>query len=584
MRNAHNNNIPYDQQEENQNGLFFSGLLPPPPPPAVTPDTPAAVVMNSLSASFSRRLNVVDNPPPENPRLEDIEKFAASEMNQLSMNEREQVLYDLHGISEKIPVETPEFLLAKLQEMEEAIQNISDDDKEVYNTALLIDPLYVKNAQFRLKFLRADLFDAAAAAMRYTKHYQAKLELFGRHLLCKDITQDDLQEDEEGTLDCIYSGWLQDLPIRDISGRVVSFMFQKAREPKWTAEAKCRAIWYRRMLNSQDIETQQKGHVLVLFNSEQEADRTSVWKAARIAACLPLRFVAFHMCYLPEYYESQGAALSLGRIAMESYHRHRHRTHTGTMEELKYTLQTFGIPMSALPMDDAGDVPVSYNREVLKKQRMVERHRVSPPTTSTTEEVYGTDTTDGTFHSQQQQQQQYVRFIATPGKNDVLMGRGRSCQEHPGYVAFMDPKKSRCYFDSWLFSSQSFVFLVVSSFFYWTCRNVRFRYLIEQNLERYDATAKHLKMPIALEILKEIHQLGGRFLTPCDAGWKEIDEISAREKVSSCFRSFRKVKGHGKKGAATTSQATQSNSMMMMKRQAEEFSQFSLSDKERRMF
>jgi hypothetical protein len=52
-------------------------------------------------------------------------------------------------------------------------------------------------------------------------------------------------------------------------------------------------------------------------------------------------------------------------------------------------------------------------------------------------------------------------------------------------------------------------------------------------------------MLIALEILDEIHQRGGKVLTPSDTGWIEIDEATAREKVSSCFRSIRKVKGPG---------------------------------------
>jgi hypothetical protein len=100
--------------------------------------------------------------------------------------------------------------------------------------------------------------------------------------------------------------------------------------------------------------------------------------------------------------------------------------------------------------------------------------------------------------------------------------------------------------------------------------------MIEQSLDRYDVTPKHLKMPIALEILKEIHDLGGRFLAPCETGWKEIDEITAREKVSSCFRSFRKVKGCEKKIAPVAT-------LNLPKRQAE-YPEFAFSDKERRFF
>jgi hypothetical protein len=112
--------------------------------------------------------------------------------------------------------------------------------------------------------------------------------------------------------------------------------------------------------------------------------------------------------------------------------------------------------------------------------------------------------------------------------------------------------------------------------FLFSCRNVRFRSMIDQNLDRYDAAPKHLKMPIAFEILKDVQDLGGRFLAPCDLGWKEIDEVTAREKVSSCFRSFRKVKGSEKKKAPALA-------VHAPKRQSE-FPEFSFSEKERRMF
>lgn len=55
---------------------------------------------------------------------------------------------------------------------------------------------------------------------------------------------------------------------------------------------------------------------------------------------------------------------------------------------------------------------------------------------------------------------------------------------------------------------------------------------------------------VALEILCSIQECGGRFLMETTEGWIECDEITAREKVSSCFRSLRKTKGQGQSGGA----------------------------------
>jgi hypothetical protein len=64
--------------------------------------------------------------------------------------------------------------------------------------------------------LRVDLFDPYNVAVHLVRHKEAKLKQFGKELLCKDITQDDL---DEGTLKCFYSGWVQELSIRDVAGQ-----------------------------------------------------------------------------------------------------------------------------------------------------------------------------------------------------------------------------------------------------------------------------------------------------------------------------------------------------------------------------
>jgi hypothetical protein len=182
--------------------------------------------MNGLTAGFGR-LVVMDNPPPENPLPEVVDHIAATELYHLSMEKREQALFDVHGINEDSKdAETQEFLNDRLARMEQSlIHHIAPHDKQAYEMAMTQDAAYVQNPEFRLMFLRCDRFDPDKAAVRFAKHFQAKLELFDSDLLCKDIVQDDL--DEDGALKCLYSGWTQELPVRDISGRLVSVTFQQ---------------------------------------------------------------------------------------------------------------------------------------------------------------------------------------------------------------------------------------------------------------------------------------------------------------------------------------------------------------------
>jgi hypothetical protein len=174
----------------------------------------------------------------ENPSNEDVDQHVAKQLNKMSIEEREIVFYDLHGISEKQKKEDdPGFVVERLAQLREALDKKSPAGKQAYELALKINREYVTNRGFRLKFLRADDYDPYNAALRLVRHFETKLDLFGEELLCKDITQDDLDEE---TLKCLYSGWIQDLPVRDMAGRVVNVGFSKLQDLDMPVKAKVR--------------------------------------------------------------------------------------------------------------------------------------------------------------------------------------------------------------------------------------------------------------------------------------------------------------------------------------------------------
>jgi hypothetical protein len=143
----------------------------------------------------------------------------AKEMYQLSLDERKQALYDLHGIAE-IPQEDPEMVARALGALEEDIQNISK--KDAYETAHSMSPDYVRDPKFRLKFLRANKFDHKSAAQHLVAFFEAKMELFGSDKLTKDIKLKDLSDDDLSVLDTCF---LQVLRGRDSAGRAILCQF-----------------------------------------------------------------------------------------------------------------------------------------------------------------------------------------------------------------------------------------------------------------------------------------------------------------------------------------------------------------------
>ena len=90
-----------------------------------------------------------------------------------------------------------------------------------------INPQFVNDPAFRLKFLRAERYDPKLAVARVARYFDLKLKLFGESKLCKDITYEDLdREDIEG----LKQGFLQILPQRDAAGRAILLVlppFQK---------------------------------------------------------------------------------------------------------------------------------------------------------------------------------------------------------------------------------------------------------------------------------------------------------------------------------------------------------------------
>lgn len=143
------------------------------------------------------------------------------ELNQLSMEERNRALEDVHGVGE-IVKETPELVEESLELLETEINKVRS--RTAYEKAAFMSPSYPKDRDFRLMFLRADFFNPKKAAKRLVSYFDHKLRLFGINKLVKPITLDDLDEED---LRDLHSGSLQVLPQKDRAGRTIIISFHE---------------------------------------------------------------------------------------------------------------------------------------------------------------------------------------------------------------------------------------------------------------------------------------------------------------------------------------------------------------------
>ena len=147
--------------------------------------------------------------------LDDFDQFLANAMTNLSLQKREQVYNEIHGVSKDV-VETQEFIESKLHELQIEINQIAE--KGAFHMALTMAPSHVQDRTFRLMFLRSLAFDTKATAKRLVQHFEVKLRLFGPEKLGKTIELEDLDEDD---LELLHSGCYHALPSTDRSGRTI---------------------------------------------------------------------------------------------------------------------------------------------------------------------------------------------------------------------------------------------------------------------------------------------------------------------------------------------------------------------------
>ena len=327
-------------------------------------------------------------------------------------------------------------------------------------------------------------------------------------------------------------------------------------------------------------EAQKRGVVACCyFMDGRQFDLSIVRQRAKMRKALPVRFDSVHVCYNDL---RARPALSLAMVIMGSHSRMRFRSHYGSDEECQCQLSSFGIPISAYPVSLRGEFSFENHRTFTARERSIEVANskgplgvaqqakkkawsrqpiikedecvavsqpevnesagygrlmsftnlgfllpqpsfanpwwnvvgapsnlpsvVVPPERELPAVVPRTHHITGPMSVSRPPAKLYKSpgrpyLIYDPLPNDILFGRGKPIQQRPG--------------------------------------NVRFRHMIDTYKHKYEQSEKGVITGYIVHLVKEE---GGRFLKEFeDRGWVEVDEATARAKVSHAFRSRRNV-------------------------------------------
>jgi hypothetical protein len=157
-----------------------------------------------------------------------IDDLLSKELHSLSIQTRTMVQEEIHGVTTLCPEENPAMIEEALKSMGRHLDAIRD--KHVYDQ--LSSSSYLHTREWRLKFLRSELYDSKMAALRFVKfteymHQEYDLEVLERPLRLSDLETKCGPRSKE-VMNSFKSGHSQLLPFKDRSGRRVMAAHIKA--------------------------------------------------------------------------------------------------------------------------------------------------------------------------------------------------------------------------------------------------------------------------------------------------------------------------------------------------------------------
>jgi hypothetical protein len=328
-------------------------------------------------------------------------------------------------------------------------------------------------------------------------------------------------------------------------------------------------------------DTQSLGMVIIIYSINLETLYTTPEGPAKLpmlVSRLPIRVIATHSC---TNHSRQLHMFYLSSRFLGNFARVRSRVHFGSDTECQYALATFGIPTSMLTVTSRGDILVEDHLQWMYRQREREKKYSKGDTRTTTTSATAPWTMARTTPTQAvQDHPPTVSILRSPAisvvtageddedahinrpsqttKNqdgcsdraagglvddrDVLFGKGRGIQERPG--------------------------------------NMRYRQLIESNMEVYNKSSKLKKRNVCEGIVRTILESGGLFLKQeelqeqkeprgaekknsgkftslgSNVQWVMVDHEAALQKVFHGFRNKRSAMGQSISAAQRTTMAS----------------------------
>jgi len=264
------------------------------------------------------------------------------------------------------PNETPELIQEKMKEFEIEVEKIKE--KEALEQAKEKCPEQLDN-EFKLMFLRSEVFNTDLAAKRYVAYWKRRLEIFGPDRAFLPLTQNGAFRDDEIALNRGYIRIVQG--AKDPLGRGVLILDpSRLDKTKYARESMARSTWYvMHSLLKENVNTQKRGLLIIAYpkNSRPSQFDRELMKlnAGSIKGCLPVRLSAVHICHPPTFFKLLFPIL---KIFLGERLQKRILVHAGSEENIRNNLGKYGLTKDQLPTELGGNISIDHEK-FLKDQR-----------------------------------------------------------------------------------------------------------------------------------------------------------------------------------------------------------------------
>mmetsp|Transcript_19344 Transcript_19344/g.44986 ORF Transcript_19344/g.44986 Transcript_19344/m.44986 type:complete len:523 (+) Transcript_19344:224-1792(+) len=408
-------------------------------------------------------------------RKERAEATQEIEINNIRKLLRNVVRTDASHISQQ----SSEAINTGILHIELVSSNISSEEKS---------KCYLNEDNIRLRFLRCECFDVDKAVERFILFLDFTSDIFGDYVCERQICISDFHTKEDGSY--LRLSRTQFLPFRDRSGRRILVSVGTCNF-HLDVITRSKILMFLYWAVSEDIETQRKGVVILMWPFNEEGGGSLHWQKAirpylqkdsgeyqmRLNGGIPVRIAARQMYYKDTPFWKTLSALYIF-YALKPHEKTTFKANFGEHIELLYQLGSYGIPADLLPI--SATRTVKYGN--LNAWLGFLRNRQCNP-----------GTTNGDIEE----------IVDCPRSYDVVFRKGTTFRNNPG--------------------------------------NTFYRGLIENYSLEHSKGGKKEKYDITLRIMSDIEKRNGRFLewSVQKVMWKTMtDRDRVRKKIAAAFKQF----------------------------------------------